>query len=124
MDDVGVIWFFIVEDIEKVEEVCCYYDVGLVYCDVKGMCYVLVVGIVEIVYDCVKMQEFYFFLFDIWFEDGLDMFGIVLFKVILVVVEFWEFVKGKVVMVVGVFKVLVIRDILDDDIMNYGCIIC
>ncbi|MEI5604562.1 pyridoxamine 5'-phosphate oxidase family protein, partial [Streptomyces brasiliscabiei] len=44
MDESGDIWFFTSEDTEKVDEARAHRDVGLSYCDAKGMRYVSVGG--------------------------------------------------------------------------------
>jgi general stress protein 26 len=124
MDDGGAIWFFTAEDTEKVDEARRHHDVGLAYCDAKGMRYVSVAGTAEIVHDRAKMEELYSPSLDIWFEDGLDTPGIALLKVTPVVAEFWEPAKGKVAMAAGALKALVTRDTPDDDIMNHGRITC
>ncbi len=59
MDDAGAIWFFTAEDTVKVEEARRHHDVGLAYCDAKGMRYVSVAGTAEIVHDRAKMEELY-----------------------------------------------------------------
>lgn len=59
MDDAGNIWFFTAEDTEKVEEAQRHHDVGLAYCDAKGMRYVSVAGTAEVVHDRTKMEELY-----------------------------------------------------------------
>jgi len=124
MDDAGAIWFFTAEDTEKVEEARRHHDVGLAYCDAKGMRYVSVAGTAEIVHDRAKMEELYSPSLDIWFEEGLDTPGIALLAVTPVVAEFWEPAKGKVAMAVGALKALVTRDTPDDDIMNHGRVTC
>lgn len=124
MDDDGDIWFFTAEDSEKVDEAKAHRDVGLSYCDAKGMRYVSVAGRASVVHDTAKMAELYSPSLDIWFEDGLDTPGIALLKVTPVETEFWEPSKGKVAMAAGMLKALVTKDTPDDDIMNHGKISC
>lgn len=124
MDDAGNIWFFTAEDTEKVEEAQRHHDVGLAYCDAKGMRYVSVAGTAEVVRDRTKMEELYSTSHEIWFADGLETPGITLLKVTPMVVEFWEPAKGKLALAAGALKSLVTRDTPDDDIMNHGHIVC
>ena len=69
MDAAGDIWFFTSEDTEKVDEARTHRDVGLSYCDAKGMRYVSVAGTASIVHDKGKMAELYSPSLDVWFED-------------------------------------------------------
>ena len=120
MDDNGDIWFFTSEDTDKVDEARAHHEVGLSYCDAKGMRYVSVAGRAGIVHDRAKMEELYSPSLDIWFEEGLDTPGIALLKVTPVVTEFWEPAKGKIAMAAGMLRSLVTKDTPDDDIMNHG----
>lgn len=124
MDDAGDIWFFTSEDTDKVEEARAHHDVGLSYCDAKGMRYVSVAGKASVVHDKAKMAELYSPSLDIWFEEGLDTPGIALLKVTPAVTEFWEPSKGKIAMAAGMLTSLVTKDTPDDDIMNHGKIVC
>lgn len=124
MDESGDIWFFTSEDTEKVDESRAHRDVGLSYCDAKGMRYVSVGGRASVVHDRAKMEELYSPSLDIWFEDGLDTPDIALLKVTPAVTEFWEPSKGKIAMAAGMLKSLVTKDTPDDDIMNHGRIVC
>lgn len=124
MDDQGDIWFFTSDDSKKADEIDGTHDVGLSYCDAKGMRYVSVAGRAAVVHDRAKMEELYTPSLDIWFEHGLDTPDIALLKVTPVVTEFWEPAKGKVAMAAGMLKSLVTRDTPDDDIMNHGLIVC
>lgn len=123
MDDAGDIWFFTAEDTEKVDEARKHHDVGLSYCDAKGMRYVSVAGKATLVHDRAKMEELYSPSLEIWFADGLDTPGITLLKVTPTVTEFWEPAKGKIAMAAGALKALVTKDTPDDDIMNHGRIV-
>lgn len=124
MDDQGDIWFFTADDSKKAEEIDDAHDVGLSYCDAKGMRYVSVAGRAVVVHDRAKMEALYTPSLDIWFEDGLDTPDIALLKVTPVVTEFWEPSKGKVAMAAGMLKSLVTRDTPDDDTMNHALIVC
>ncbi len=123
MDENGDIWFFTSEDTKKVEEAKADRDVGLSYCDAKGMRYVSVAGKASIVHDDAKMKELYTPSLDIWFEEGLDTPGIALLRVTPVETEFWEPAHGKIVMAAGMLKSLFTKDTPDDDIMNHGRIV-
>ncbi len=124
MDGAGDIWFFTSEDTDKVDEARAHHDVGLSYCDAKGMRYVSVAGKASVVHDKAKMAELYSPSLDIWFEEGLDTPGIALLKVTPAVTEFWEPSKGKIAMAAGMLTSLVTKDTPDDDIMNHGKIVC
>lgn len=124
MDDAGDIWFFTADDTKKAEEADERSDVGLSYCDAKGMRYVSVAGEATIIHDEAKMRELYSPSLDIWFEDGLDTPGIALLRVTPVETEFWEPAKGKVAVAAGMLKSLVTKDTPDPDIMNHGRISC
>lgn len=124
MDENGDIWFFTADDSKKVDEVESDWDVGLSYCDAKGMRYVSVAGHARVIHDKAKMADLYSPSLDIWFEDGLDTPGIALLRVTPVETEFWEPAKGKVAMAAGMLKALVTKDTPDDEIMNHGTISC
>lgn len=124
MDDAGDIWFFTSDDTEKVDEARAHHDVGLSYCDAKGMRYVSVAGEASVVHDPSKMHELYSPSLDVWFEQGLATPGITLLKVTPKVVEFWEPAKGKVAMAAGMLKSLVGGDTPDEDLMAHGKITC
>lgn len=124
MDESGDIWFFTSEDTEKVDEARAHRDVGLSYCDAKGMRYVSVGGRASVVRDRARMEELYSPSLDVWFEDGLDTPGIVLLRVTPVVTEFWEPAKGRIAMAAGMLRSLVTKDTPDDDLMNHGRIVC
>lgn len=123
MDDAGDIWFFTAEDTQKVDDVQRDHDVGLSYCDAKGMRYVSVAGRASVVHDRAKMEELWTPSLDIWFPDGLETPGIALLKVTPLDTEFWEPAHGKLVMAAGMLKALVTRD-TPDDTMNHGRIVC
>ena len=124
MDEAGDIWFFTSDDTDKVDEARAHRDVGLSYCDAKGMRYVSVGGKAAIVHDKAKMAELYSPSLDVWFEQGLDTPGIALLKVTPRVSEFWEPAKGKIAMAAGMLKSLVTKDTPDDDLMNHRKIVC
>ena len=124
MDDAGDIWFFTSEDTEKVDEARAHRDVGLSYCDAKGMRYVSIGGVASVVHDPAKMHELYTPSLDVWFEQGLATPGITLLKVTPKVAEFWEPAKGKVAMAAGMLKSLVTKDTPDEDLMNHGKMTC
>lgn len=123
MDDAGDIWFFTSEDTQKVDDVQRDHDVGLSYCDAKGMRYVSVAGRASVVHDRAKMGQLWSPSLDIWFADGIDTPGIALLKVTPLDTEFWEPAHGKLVMAAGMLKALVTRD-TPDDTMNHGRIVC
>ena len=123
MDEAGDIWFFTSDDTDKVDEARAHRDVGLSYCDAKGMRNVSVGGKAAIVHDKAKMAELYSPSLDVWFEQGLDTPGIAPLKVTPRVSEFWEPAKGKIAMAAGMLKSLVTKDTPDDDIMNHGKIV-
>lgn len=120
VDEAGNIWFFTADDTAKVEEAQRHRDVGLAYCDAKGMRYVSVAGTAEIVHDRTKMEELYSASLETWFSDGLDTPGIALLKVTPKVTEFWEPAKGKLALAAGALRSIVTRDVPDDDTMNHG----
>ena len=124
VDADGAIWFFTSEDTKKVDEAKAERDVGLSYCDAKGMRYVSIAGRAALVHDRAKMEELYTPSLDIWFDDGLDTPGIALLKVTPVEAEFWEPAHGKLVMAAGMLKSLITRETQDEDTMNHGVIRC
>lgn len=124
MDEHGDIWFFTADDTKKVDEAESHREVGLAYCDAKGMRYVSVAGRAEVVEDRALMEQLYTPSLDVWFEDGLDTPDIALLRVTPELTEFWEPAKGKVAMAAGMLAALVRRDTPDDDLMNHGRIVC
>ncbi|MEJ1155031.1 pyridoxamine 5'-phosphate oxidase family protein [Microbacterium marmarense] len=123
MDENGDIWFFTADDSKKADEVDADSDVGLSYCDAKGMRFVSIGGRARIVHDRTKMEELYTQSLDIWFENGLDTPDIALLRVTPVETEFWEPAHGKVVMAAGMLKSLVTKEV-PDDTMRHGRISC
>ncbi|WP_141893137.1 pyridoxamine 5'-phosphate oxidase family protein [Microbacterium kyungheense] len=124
MDENGRIWFFTAEDTKKVDEAKADRDVGLSYCDAKGMRYVSIAGRARIVHDDAKMNELYTPSLDIWFEDGLQTPGIALLEVTPAETEFWEPAHGKLVMAAGMLKSLFTKDTPDDDTVIHGHVSC
>lgn len=124
MDDAGDLWFFTADDTRKADEAEARHDVGLAYCDAKGMRFVSVAGTADVVHDEAKMRELYTPQLDIWFEDGLDTPGLALLRVTPVETEFWEPAQGRIAMAAGMLKSLVTKDAPDDELMNHGRIVC
>ncbi|TXQ00101.1 pyridoxamine 5-phosphate oxidase, partial [Escherichia coli] len=122
-DDAGDIWFFTSEDTQKVDDVQRDHDVGLSYCDAKGMRYVSVAGRASVVHDRAKMEQLWSPSLDIWFADGIDTPGIALLKVTPLDTEFWEPAHGKLGRAGGMRKALVTGD-TPEDTMNHGRIVC
>ncbi|MGZ0712991.1 pyridoxamine 5'-phosphate oxidase family protein (plasmid) [Coraliomargarita sp. W4R53] len=121
MDESGDIWFFTADDSKKAAEIEGDSDVGLSYCDAKGMRFVSIGGRARVVHDRAKMEELYTASLDIWFEQGLDTPDIALLRVTPLETEFWEPAHGKVVMAAGMLKSLVTKD-TPDDTMRHGTI--
>ena len=105
MDENGDIWFFTAEHTKKVDEAEADDEVGLSYCDPKGMRYVSVAGHARVVHDDALMQELYSPSLEVWFEDGLDTPGITLLRVSPVEVEFWEPGQNRLAQAAGMLKV-------------------
>ncbi|WP_434969955.1 pyridoxamine 5'-phosphate oxidase family protein [Microbacterium sp. bgisy207] len=124
MDGTGDIWFFTDADTKKVEEAESDDEVGLSYCDPKGMRYVSVAGRARIVHDDALMQELYSPSLEVWFEDGLDTPGITLLRVTPVEIEFWEPGQNRLEQAAGMLKAFVTRDAPDDDIVRHAKITC
>jgi len=124
MDDNGDLWFFTSEDSRKVDDAQARQDVGLAYCDAKGMRYVSVAGTASVVHDKGRMKELYTPQLDIWFEEGLDTPGLALLRVTPVDTEFWEPAHGRIVLAAGMLKSLFTKDTPDEDTMNHGRIVC
>lgn len=124
MDAAGAIWFFTAEQTEKVDEVRAHRQVGLSYSDAKGMRYVSIAGMAEVVHDRAKMEQLYTPSLEIWFPDGLDTPGIALLKVTPAVTEFWEPAKGRLALAAGALRSLLTHDTPDDDAVNHGYVTC
>lgn len=120
MDEDGDIWFFTAEDTKKVDEAESDDEVGLSYCDPKGMRYVSVAGRARIVHDEALMRELYSPSLEVWFEDGLETPGITLMRVSPVEVEFWEPGQNRIEQAAGMLTALVTRDTPDDDIVRHA----
>lgn len=123
VDERGDIWFFTSDDSKKVDEARADRDVGLSYCDAKGMRYLSIAGRATVVHNRAKMEELYTPSLDVWFEKGLESPDIALLRVTPVRSEFWEPAHGKLVMAAGMLKSLITKD-TPDDAMRHGVIEC
>lgn len=119
MDEAGDIWFFTSDETKKVDELAEDRHVGLSYLDSKGMRFVSIAGVAQVVHDRARMEELYTPSLDIWFEDGLDTPDIALLRVTPREIEYWEPAHGKLVMAAGMLKALVTKDTPDDS-MRHG----
>lgn len=123
MDERGDVWFFTSDETKKVDEVAAEHDVGLAYCDAKGMRFVSIAGRASVVHDRARMEQLWTPSLDIWFEDGLETPDIALLRVTPARMEFWEPAHGKLVMAAGMLKALFTKDTPDGG-MDHALIVC
>lgn len=105
----GDLWFVIVVDSLKVVEIVLNLWVNVVYVFILGNIYVLVVGIVWVIDDCVKVEELWLSVMKLFFFGGLDDLNLCLIYVSVELVEYWDGLGGLLGSVLS-FVLLVMND--------------
>lgn len=105
----GDLWFVIVADSLKVVEIVLNLWVNVVYVFILGNIYVLVVGIVWVIDDCVKVEELWLSVMKLFFFGGLDDLNLCLIYVSVELVEYWDGLGGLLGSVLS-FVLLVMND--------------
>lgn len=86
----GDIWFIGVKDSEVVYDVCSCFQVNVSYVDIGSNNYVSVYGIVELIEDCVKFDELWSDMYNMYFEGGKEDLNVQFIKINVEGVEYWE----------------------------------
>jgi general stress protein 26 len=91
----GVIWFFAANNTEKVEAVRTSQRVNVAYVDHPGRRYVSISGYCDLVRDHVKAKELWTSAYQAWFPGGLDNSDLILLKVNVQQVDYWNAAEGR-----------------------------
>jgi len=95
VDSDGVLWFFTANNTEKVEAVKTDARVNLAYSDATGQRYISITGNAEPVRDHLKAKELWSSRFQAWFPMGLQDPNLILLRVVIRGVEYWDTTAGR-----------------------------
>lgn len=101
VDADGVLWFLSANNTSKVEAVRTYQQVNLAYVDHAAKRYVSVSGFCELVRDGAKARELWNDAYSAWLSGGVDDSNLILLKVDVQRVEYWDTVTGRMQELVG-----------------------
>jgi general stress protein 26 len=101
VDPHGIIWFFAANNTEKVEAIRTSQRVNLAYVDHSAQRYISVSGYCDLVRDHAKAKELWNPGFKAWFPGGLDNPNLILLKVNVQQVAYWDAAQGRVTQVLG-----------------------
>jgi general stress protein 26 len=110
----GDLWFFTGRDTDKVEEIAEEPLVGLSYAAPDKNRYVSVSGTAEVNEDRDKMKELWSPALKAWFPDGLEDPTLILIRVEVHKVEYWEYPANKVAELIGFVKAIATGQPADD----------
>jgi general stress protein 26 len=97
----GHLWFFTASDTEKVDAIRENPNVGASYADPAGQHYVSVSGVAELLNNPAKKRELWNPLYKAWFPRGVDEPKLVLIRVRVTDVEYWNAADGRMVHLLG-----------------------
>ncbi len=100
----GVLWFLSGNKTEKVEAIRTMQKVNLAYADHPGQRYVSVSGYCELVRDHDKIKELWDPQYESWFPGGIEGVDVILLKVDIQQVEYWDGAQGGMVELLGFAK--------------------
>lgn len=91
----GDSWFFLLEDIDVVCQIQCNFKVVLSFIGKKllfgkFLLFVVVQGWVVLVCDKVMMQQYWVKDLECWFDQGVDMFGLLFIYVVVMCIYYWD----------------------------------
>jgi general stress protein 26 len=91
----GIIWFLSDANTEKVEAIRTDHRVNLTYTDADSQRYVSITGHCELVRDQGKTKQLWKPVYQTWFPKGVDDPNLVLLKIHMEQVEYWDAGKGR-----------------------------
>ncbi|HUI85237.1 MAG TPA: pyridoxamine 5'-phosphate oxidase family protein [Candidatus Binatia bacterium] len=100
-DGSGVLWFLSGSNTEKVEAVRTVQRVNLAYSDAVSQRYVSVSGFCELVRDHLRSKAMWNPQYSAWFPGGVDDPNLILLKVNVQQVEYWDKAQGRMVELLG-----------------------
>ena len=100
-DAEGHLWFFTRTRTEKVEAIRGNNNVCLAYADPKDQRFVSITGVAHLLNPPEKKQALWNPLYDAWFPRGLDDPNLVLIKVLITDVQYWQESEGKMMQLPG-----------------------
>lgn len=98
------LWFFTMENSEKVQQIQRNSQVNVSFSDQKHSSWVSVSGSAQVVSDREKMKELWNPILKAWFPDGIDTPGLVLLSVRIDSAEYWDAPNSKVKQILGMAK--------------------
>ncbi len=101
VDNDGILWFFSSNNSEKVEAIKTDPRVNLAYSDPGTQRYVSITGNAEPVRDHVKAKELWESRFEAWFPKGVEDPNLILLRVRIRGVEYWDQGAGRMVKLAG-----------------------
>ncbi len=101
VDSDGVLWFLSDNNTQKVQAIKSNPRVNLAYSDSLTQRYVSVTGRSELVRDHVKAKQLWNSLYQNWFPKGLEDPELILLKVHILDVEYWDGSAGRMLHLTG-----------------------
>jgi general stress protein 26 len=109
-DEDGTLWFFTGQSTPKVYEIRHHQQVNVAYSAPDDHRYISVSGIAETVRDQARVRELWNPLYRAYFPKGVDDPDLVLLKITVQEVEYWESSSSRMVRMAGWVKALVTGD--------------
>jgi general stress protein 26 len=106
VDDSGVLWFLTHNNSEKVEAVRTNQRVNVAYADHASQRYVSVSGFCELVRDHALAKQLWDPSYQSWLPGGPEDPALVLLKVDIQQVEYWDSAKGGMVPLLGMPRIM------------------
>jgi len=106
----GDLWFFTSDDSPKVDEIVDDQHVGLAYASSAKQEYVSVSGIAGIVRDPERARQLWTPAAKAWFPEGVDDPHLVLLRVRVTNIEYWDAPASKMVVLYGIAKAMLSGD--------------
>jgi general stress protein 26 len=101
LDDDGAFWFLTASNTEKVEAVRTIQRVNLAFCDGARNRYVSVSGFCELVRDRERSKQLWNASYKEWFPGGVDDPNLILLKIAVQEVEYWNASFSGMVSITG-----------------------
>jgi general stress protein 26 len=100
----GELWFFTGADAPKVVEAQLHHQVNVSFADPEHQRYVSISGTATLVHDRQKMEVLWSPWFRTWFPQGLDEPHLILLKVDVELVEYWDAPLNTMIQLYGIMK--------------------
>jgi general stress protein 26 len=114
IDEEGAIWFFTNEYSTKAEEISVDNKVSITYSDPNDHTYISISGEAEFVDDKAKIKELFNPFIKAFFPEGLDDPKMILLKITLSDVEYWDSSSSKMVVLFNMLKAVVTGNRYDE----------